>query len=315
MDINNRFSKVQEENQEVHMILVVGSTGFLGSEICRRLTASGKTVRGLVRTTSDTDKVARLKAMGVETVIGDLRDPASLSMACQSVEKVITTATTTISMQPGDSIPVTDQQGQLDLVQAACQAGVRKYVYMSIPQEMEPCPLTTAKRTLEQAVIASGMDYTILCPCIFPEIWLSPALGFDYPNAKATIYGDGHAKNSYISLGDVAEYAVQSLDSPAARNAVLELGHPQMHSLLEVVRLFEQASGKAFQLQFVPASALEAQRDAATDPLQVTFAAMMHNIATGIHVDGSIARKAFPEIQLKSVPEYASQASAVSLPK
>ena len=295
------------------MILVVGSTGFLGSEICRRLTASGKSVRGLVRSTSDPEKVARLKAMGVETVVGDLRDPASLAAACQGMETVITTATTTVSMQPGDSIPVTDQQGQLDLVQAARQAGVPKFVYISIPQRMEPCPLTTAKRTVEQAVISSGMDYTILCPCIFPEIWLSPALGFDYPNAKATIYGDGHAKNGYISLGDVAEYAVQSLDNPATRNALFELGHPQMHSLLEVVRIFEQASGKAFELQFVPATALEAQRDAATDPLQITFAATMHNMATGIHVDSSMAQQVFPDIKLKSVPEFASQALAVAL--
>jgi uncharacterized protein YbjT (DUF2867 family) len=297
------------------MILVVGSTGNLGSEICRRLTNSGKPVRGLVRSRSDPEKVARLKAMGVETVIGDLRDPASLAAACQGAEAVITTATTTLSMQPGDSIPVTDQQGQLDLVQAARQAGVRKFVFISIPQRIEPCPLTTAKRIVEQAVISSGMDYTILCPCIFMEIWLSPALGFDYPSAKATVYGDGHAKNGYISLGDVAEYAMQSLDNPGARNALFELGHPQMHSLLEVVRIFEQASGKSFDLQFVPAAALEAQRDVATDPLQISFSAMMHNMATGIHVDTSRAQKAFPDIKLKSVKEFASQGVLVALPR
>jgi uncharacterized protein YbjT (DUF2867 family) len=178
---------------------------------------------------------------------------------------------------------------------------------------MESCPLTTAKRTVEQAVISSGLDYTILCPSVFPEVWLSPALGFDYPNAKATIYGDGHANIGYISLEDVAEYAVQSLENPAARKGLFELGHPQMHTLLEVVRIFEQASGKAFELQFVPASVLEAQRDAATDPLQFTFAAMMHYMATGVHVNTSLAEKAFPDIKLKSVPEFASQVVAMSL--
>jgi uncharacterized protein YbjT (DUF2867 family) len=296
------------------MILVVGSTGLLGSEICRRLTVSGKSVRGLVRSTSDPEKVAQLKAMGVEIVTGDLRDPSSLAAACQGVEAIITTATTTLSMQPGDSIPVTDQQGQLDLVQAAQQAGVHKFVYISIPQEMEPCPLTTAKRTVEQAIMSSGMDYTILCPGIFMEIWLSPALGLDHPNAKATIFGDGHAKNAYVSLGDVAEYAVQSLDNPVANNALFELGHPQTYSLLEIVRIFEKACGKSFDLQFVPAAALESQRDAATDPLQISFAAMQHNMATGIHVDTSKAQKAFA-IPLKSVKEFASQAFAIALPR
>jgi uncharacterized protein YbjT (DUF2867 family) len=35
------------------MNLVVGATGLLGSEICRRLAAAGKPVRALVRATSD----------------------------------------------------------------------------------------------------------------------------------------------------------------------------------------------------------------------------------------------------------------------
>jgi NADH dehydrogenase len=297
------------------MILVVGSTGILGSEICRRLTASGKPVRGLVRSSSSPEKVDRLKAMGVETVLGDLRDPHSLAAACQGADTVITTATTTISMQPGDSIPVTDQQGQLDLVQAARQAGVRKFVFVSIPQGMEPCPLTTAKRTVEKALMSSGMDYTILCPGIFMEIWLSPALGFDYPNAKATIYGDGHSRNSFISVGDVAEYAVQSLDNPAASNGWFEMGYPETHSFLEVVRAFERAGGKSFELQFVPAVALEAQREAATDPLQKSFASMMHNLATGIRLDPASAQKAFPDIELKSVKDYVSQDVLIIFPR
>jgi uncharacterized protein YbjT (DUF2867 family) len=113
----------------------------------------------------------------------------------------------------------------------------------------------------------------------------------------------------------VAEYAVQSLDNPAARNAIFELGHPQTHSLLEVVRIFERASGKAFELQFMSAAALEDQRNAATDPLQVSFAAMMHNMATGILVDTSKAQKTFPDIKLKSVKEVASQDILVALPR
>lgn len=297
------------------MILVVGSTGNLGSEICRRLAAKGLAVRGLVRSTSDPEKVAALKAMGVETVLGDLRDPASLAEACRGADVVITTATTTRSMQPVDSILATDQQGQLDLVQAAHEAGVNKFVYISYLQKMEPCPLTTAKRTVEKAVKVSGMDYTILCPGYYMEVWLSQAVGFDYANARATIYGDGHAKTPFISREDVAEYAAQSLDNQAAHNTLFELAHPEACSMLEIVRIFEQASGKTFELQFVPAVALEAQRDSATDPLKISFAALMHNVATGIPVDTSRAKKAFPDIKLKPVHEFASQSILVALPR
>ena len=52
------------------MNLVVGATGMLGSEICRRLTAAGKPVRALVRATSDQAKVDKLKGHGVELVQG-----------------------------------------------------------------------------------------------------------------------------------------------------------------------------------------------------------------------------------------------------
>jgi uncharacterized protein YbjT (DUF2867 family) len=39
------------------MNLVVGATGILGSEICRRLVERGKPVRGLVRATADPGKL------------------------------------------------------------------------------------------------------------------------------------------------------------------------------------------------------------------------------------------------------------------
>jgi uncharacterized protein YbjT (DUF2867 family) len=286
------------------LILVVGSTGGLGSEICRRLTSQGKAVRGLVRVTSKPERVANLRAWGVETVLGDLKDPASLVQACKDVGTVITTANTTASMQPGDSIPVTDQQGQLDLVKSARQAGVGRFILVSIPLNMEDCPFTTAKRIVEKAVMESGMDYTVLCPSIFMEDWLSPAMGFDYASAKATIYGDGHAGNQYISLGDVAQYILECLDNPAARNQVIEIGQSQTTSMLEAVRIFEKIAGKSFELEFVPEAALAAQREASTDPLQVSFATFMLNMAHGIRVDTALADRLF-SFPLASVEDYA----------
>lgn len=291
------------------MILVVGSTGFLGGEICRRLAAQGEAVRGLVRVTSNPERVAALKAAGVATVQGDLRQPDTLLEACEGASTVVSTATTTISSQPGDSIPATDHEGQLNLVQAAKTAGVKHFIYISYSKNIEPadpCPLTVAKRSVEQALMNSGMDYTILRPSDFMQVWLSPMLGFDYPNARANIFGDGHARISYISLGDVAQYAVECVNNPAARNAIFELGGPDALSPLEVVRTFEKINGKPFDLQFVPVAALQAQRAAATDPLQASFASLMLAIAKGDIVDNSLARQTF-SFPLLSIEKYAME--------
>lgn len=292
------------------MILVVGATGFLGGEICRRLRVAGEPVTALVRETSDPAAVERLRALGAAIAIGDLRDPASLQSACQGASAVITTVTTTRSRQPGDSIETTDQAGQLALVDAAREAGVQRFVYVSYSGNIgKDDPLTIAKRSVEAHIRASGMTYTILRPSVFMEVWLSPHLGFDYVNRKATIYGDGSNRISWISLADVAEFAVRTLADPAAENAVIELGGPEALSPLEAVHTFETVAGAPFEVEHVPAEALRAQELAATDSLERTYAALMQAYATGDVVPMEETLQRYP-VQLTSVRQYAERSLA-----
>src|SRR5262245_12880951 len=110
-------------------VFVAGATGYLGSEICRQLILANKKVKGLVRATSDAGKVARLKDLGVDTIVGDLKDKASLENALQGVSAIISTVSSTLSRQEGDSIQTVDEEGQINLVDAAINAGVGQIVY------------------------------------------------------------------------------------------------------------------------------------------------------------------------------------------
>jgi NADH dehydrogenase len=302
-----RFDARPTERYLQAMILVVGATGFLGRDLCRRLAAAGKPVRALVRHTADRAKVDELKRSGATLVEGDLKDRASLDAACRGIDTVITTASTTLSRQAGDSIQTVDLEGQMRLVDAAKAAGVRRFIYISYSHGIDvACPLATAKRTVEGHVKQSGMTYTILAPSVFMEIWLSPALGFDATSAQARIYGSGTNPISWISLGDVAQFVVLSVDHPAARNATLELGGPAALSPLEVVHAFEQAGGRPFTVELVPEEALRSQRAAATDPLQQSFAALMLAYALGDSIDMRSTLKTLPlPVPLLSVQEYA----------
>jgi uncharacterized protein YbjT (DUF2867 family) len=287
------------------MILVVGATGFVGGEICRRLLLQGRPVRALVRGSSDSAAVERLRAAGASTVVGDLRDRASLEAACDGVDTVISTATTTRSHQPGDSIEATDQAGQLALVDAASAAGVERFLYVSYSGNLgKDDPLTVAKRSVESRVRESGMTYTILRPSVFMEFWLGPMVGFDYAGRKATIYGEGTNRISWISFLDVAEFAVRALDDPAAHNAVIELGGPEALSPLEAVHVFEEVAGTRFDVQHVPVEALRQQELAATNSLERTFAALMQAYAAGDVVPMEETLRRYP-VQLKTVREYA----------
>ncbi|MFN2500010.1 MAG: NmrA family NAD(P)-binding protein, partial [Pyrinomonadaceae bacterium] len=150
----------------------------------------------------------------------------------------------------------------------------------------------------------SGLVYTILQPTFFMEVWLSPALGFDPDNAQAQIYGSGEKRISWISFKDVAKFTVASLDSPEAHNAVIELGGPEALSPLEVVRIFEESKGRKFSVQHVSEEALIQQKEAATDPLQQTFAGLMLYYSRGNAIDMQDALRKFP-LQLTSVRDFA----------
>jgi NADH dehydrogenase len=284
--------------------LVIGATGLLGHEICRQLTKAGRQVRALVRRTSDQAKRAELERLGIELVEGDLKDPASLARACAGIQAIISTASSTFSRQTGDSIETVDQYGQLALVDAARKAGVEHFVFVSFRDNPNiQYPLTVAKRAVEHALKTSGMVYTILQASYFMEIWLTPALGFDAANGKVRFCGDGSHPISWISYRDVARAAAATVTESSAPNMVVELGGPQALSPREVVRMFEAAGAGEIVTESVPESALEAQMNAATDPLQKSFAGLMLQCAGGDVIDVTTSSRLFP-FQMTSVRDY-----------
>ena len=148
------------------------------------------------------------------------------------------------------------------------------------------------------------MNYTVIQASYFMEVWLSPALGFDYPNATARICGLGTSPVSWVSFADVAEMCAIAVRHPAAARRTIEFGGPDSLSLLHVVALFEEIGGKSFKLEHVPEQMLRAQYEGATDSLQKTFAALMLASVQGDAMDMSPIIQQFA-IKLTSVEKYA----------
>ncbi|KFA90038.1 SDR family oxidoreductase [Archangium violaceum] len=283
-----------------HITTVVGATGLLGGAICARLAAAGEPTRALVRSTSDPERVARLERWGLELRRGDLKDPPSLEALCEGARTVISTASAALSRQEGDSLQTVDLEGQLALVEAARRAGVEHFVFISFPPNPLSFPLQDAKRAVERALRESGMPrYTLLQPTYFAEVWLGPALGFDYLHAQARLFGTGTGKLNWISLEDVARCAARALERPQAWNAVLPLGAEEALGQLDVVRLFEERSGRPWTLSYTSEQTLREQLEAATDPLQRSFAAMMLHVALGGPIDPGPAMEA---LELRPLP-------------
>lgn len=250
------------------MILVCGATGELGGRVARRL-VEREPVRALVRPATDATQV---QATGVEVVRGDLREPASLAPALAGVETVVTTANAISRILSGATdltIAGVDGAGNQNLIRAAQEAGVGRFVLVSVAglgaELAGMAPLTGAKWAAEKALAATGMQRVIVRPDMFQEVWLAPMTGIDAAAGKALIYGRGRTPQRYVALDDVADLVAHLVlaDSPPE---VVEFGGPQPLSRMEVVALFEEATGVPMRVRHVPRAALSVGRRVLSRP-------------------------------------------------
>jgi uncharacterized protein YbjT (DUF2867 family) len=263
------------------MILVVGSTGWVGKSVVRRLTGKGKQVAAFVRDPAS-EKAQALAKTGAKLVKGDLKEPATIERALDGVDTVICTASSTLSRQEGDSLETVDGKGVQTLIDVAERKGVPRFIFVSFSRNVAAdFPLGEYKRAAEKRLEASRLDYTILLPSYFPETWLSPALGFDVAAGKVRIYGDGKAKGSYISLEDVAAAVVACVDNPAASRQAIPIGGPRAYSQLEAVELVERATGRKLEREHMTTEQIKAARAVAADPMSASFLGLFAALAGG----------------------------------
>jgi NADH dehydrogenase len=290
------------------MVVVAGSTGVLGFEICRRLRERGRSVRALVRASSAADRVSALRSLGCDVVTCDLKNRDTLAPACAGADVVISTVTAITTAKEGDSFAATDGAGNINLIDAAGAAGAKQFIFVSFDTAgMPEAPLVAAKRDVDEHLERSGFTYTILHPALFMESWLGPRLFADTAAGTATLYGSRDVRFRYVAVADVAEVAVRCVDNPVARNAVIAFGGPEALPQREALMRFEEAFAKRFTLTELPEKALEAQWAAAGDPFSRSFAALMLGVARGAAA-GAVLPATFP-IRMTTVREFANDLS------
>lgn len=229
------------------MILVVGATGMLGGTILRRLLERGEAVRALVR---DPSAEQTLKDAGAETVLGDLKDPASLPPACDGISTLITTANSA-GRGGADNVETVDLGGNHNLIEAASRSGVEHFVFVSAEgaDPESPVPFLRAKGLTSKRLRDSGMAYTVLVPNLYMDVWIPLVMLAPVASGRpVTIVGEGTRKHNLIAVDDVAGFAVAAVDNGAARNRDLLIGGPEALSWRDVISAFERVNGVRLQV-------------------------------------------------------------------
>ena len=232
------------------MILIVGASGRLGSVVAQRLLAQGKPVRAMTRTPLT---LAHLKEQGAEVVSGDLRNPASLLSACQGVEQVLAAAHALVGK--GDNNPHTvDDAGNRQLIDAAKAAGVKHFIFVSVQGASPDSPLEffRIKYRTEEYLRASGLNFTILRPSAFMDLWAQLIGQPILEQGKTTLFGRGNNPVNFVAVEDVARFVCIALEDPHARSRVIEVGGPENLTLNQVAETFERASGRQAKKRHIP---------------------------------------------------------------
>jgi len=298
---------------ERDITLVVGATGFLGTEVVRQLRSNGRRVRAVVRATVDEAKRDILKQLATDIVESDLKDPTSLLKACDGVSSIISTATAMTSRQPGDTIATVDEKGQIALLNAAAERGVEHFVFISFPPNQFDYALQRAKRTVESELTKRRLSYTVLRSAPFMEVWFSPALGFDplgqtMPSrvGRVQLWGTGENPSNWISIFDVARFASAASSGGSFKNKTIDLAGTDTVSPLQVVEIFRKLTGRRVDIDCVPVAALESQMMGSQDSVAQARVASALVVAAGQKLDNEQASRLLPG-PFRSVQEWAGR--------
>jgi uncharacterized protein YbjT (DUF2867 family) len=254
------------------MILVAGGTGTLGTQMVRLLSARGAGVRVLTR---DPSHAAHLPAT-VETIIGDLRSPATVATAVRGCATVISAVHGFAG--PGRPSPESiDRDANRALIRAAAAAGVEHFVLVSVlgAAPDHPMSLHRAKYAAEQELTTSSLQWTIIRPAAFLETWIA-IIGAKLPGSgRALVFGPGRNPINFISAHDVAAIAGIAASDESLRGQTVEATGPEDLTFTQIADRLIAGSGRPANIKHVPLPMLRVMSILAR-PFSPVFARQAH---------------------------------------
>ncbi len=223
-------------------ILLTGGSGFVGNAIRHAL--RGKPLRLLVRNRANVGQLPP----NVEVVEADITNPATLQGAAEGCTTVIHLVAI-IEEQGNQTFDRVIRGGTENVVREAQRAGVSRFILMSAlgAQDDPRYAYMQAKWRAEQAVISSGMAYTIFRPSVV----FGPGDGFI--NALAgvikqfpliPVVGAGTSKFQPVAVEEVAAAFARAVDDPTTAGNIYELGGARVYSYEEMLDIIARQLGK-----------------------------------------------------------------------
>jgi nucleoside-diphosphate-sugar epimerase len=272
--------------REKKTILVTGGCGFIGSHLVETLVQRGYKVRILDNLSSGKlENIVSIPPRDVEVLVGDVADRSTVDAAVQGCEYVFhEAAIASVPKSVNDPIGTgkVNYGGTVNVLEASRKHGVRRVVFAgsaavygdeaTLPknESMPANPITPygvdklASELIGQCYARTfGLEFvslryfnvfglrqdpsspysgviSIFCDCLRREI-------------APTIYGDGLQTRDFIHVADVVQANLLAMEHPEASSKTFNVGTEIATSLLDIVALLNDLTGKSLQSIHQPA--------------------------------------------------------------
>lgn len=223
---------------KVKKILIAGASGVLGFEVLKQLHQSRQYwLRAHIYSKEKRELVAPYCD---EVVQADATKPAQLKGLCDDIDIVFSTIGKSVSLfrPQRSSFLDLDFQGNLNLLEEAKQAGVKRFVYTSIfGSETSPKLVQGwAQEMFTQRLMHSQLPHTIIKPVgMFSglnDLLIMARSGF------VLTPGDGKCLTNAIHPVDLATFCVANLEEGPQ---IAEVGGAKIHTRNEVMKMVAEA--------------------------------------------------------------------------
>lgn len=250
-------------------ILVTGARGNVGRRVLQRLYAAGHSLRASGRNPAELDVPE-----GVETVALDLNDPETFVAALAGVSKVLLYA---------------EPDGIVKFLDEAEKAGVEQIVLLSsntvgLPGADQD-PLAHHHVLVEEAVVGSGLNYTILRPGAF----MSNAFGWSYSLQQGDTIDQvfPEAQVAPVHEDDIADVAVVALTEKKLQNEIVDLTGPESLTFRQELEIVGEVLGRKLVINGLTREEGEAQMSDFVPPPVLTSLLNQWEAAVGVVADTS----------------------------
>lgn len=223
--------------------MITGGTGFIGNVLIRQLSNLGYPIKLLIRPSKTSPNLPT--GIPLEVAITSFSDAKGLRAAMKGVDIIYHLASSE-ALGRKAQLTTVDIQGTDAIVQAASQAKIERFFYLSHlgADRSSAYPLLKAKAIAEHAIKSANLPYTIFRSAV--------AYGEQdhFTNGLAVLLklspyfvmlpGEGTTLLQPIWVEDLVTIMTWALDMPQTINETIEVGGPEYLSFTEICSILAE---------------------------------------------------------------------------